>query len=554
MKRTGMTTEPGALSLIEQAMHLLRRGNWPALAEYYLGSLPFVLALLYFWSDMSRNAMAGWYCGPSAGGLALLFIWMKYWQVRFCRRLLCGLRGRPAERWSISRSLGAVARHAALHASGTVILPLAAIVMLPFGWVYAFYQNVCVLDGPDQKSTRALIREATAQSALWPLQNHYFLAIVSTFGLIVLLALGGGLVAVPYLLRGVLGIETAFTLSGLRLLNTTFLAALCALTYLCIDPIIKAAYVLRCFYGVSLKTGDDLKSALKPFITASVMLTAIILVVMPDASALARDQKSPESWKAASSDPEYARRLDSAIENVLQQRRFAWRLPRKKLIEPTQQPGWMESISRWILDGISDLVRPVARWIKAFYKWLSEKLPHFKFSRPGKGMDSRGLIRLIFYALGFGLLLLLIYWLGKWLLRRRPPPADHTARAEPAAVDLTNESLSAQDLPLHQWMAMAQDLIASQDFRSALRALYLSVLAVLADHQRVKVARYKSNLDYVRELSRRVHAEPELLAAFQWCVRIFERSWYGMYPVSRSQVEDYINQQKRIVELVQVTA
>ena len=146
MKKKALRTEPRAMVLIERAIHLLRRNNWTALAEYYLGTLPFVLGLLYFWSDMSGNPMAIWYCGPSAAGVALLFIWMKFWQVRFCRHLLCNLQNATPEKWTWKRTFSTVARQTALHATGVVVLPLAIIVLLPFGWVYAFYQNVCVMD------------------------------------------------------------------------------------------------------------------------------------------------------------------------------------------------------------------------------------------------------------------------------------------------------------------------------------------------------------------------------------------------------------------------
>ena len=47
-RRTKHSDAPGALALLEQAVHLLRRSGGSALAAYYLGSLPFVLALLYF--------------------------------------------------------------------------------------------------------------------------------------------------------------------------------------------------------------------------------------------------------------------------------------------------------------------------------------------------------------------------------------------------------------------------------------------------------------------------------------------------------------------------
>ena len=69
-----------------------------------------------------------------------------------------------------------------------------------------------------------------------------------------------GLAQIPYLLKTFLGIETTFTRAGnWSVLNTTFLAACCGVAYLCLDPVLKAIYVLRCFYGQSLQTGEDLK-------------------------------------------------------------------------------------------------------------------------------------------------------------------------------------------------------------------------------------------------------------------------------------------------------
>ena len=163
------------------------------------------------------------------------------------------------------------------------------------------------------------------------------------------------------------------------------------------------------------------------------------------------------------------------------------------------------------------------------------------------------MIRWIFYALGFGMALWLIYWLVRWLIHSRPVPREETRISKSDVVDLSDESITAEDLPLDQWTATARDMIARNDFRSALRALYFSVLALLAEHQRVTIARYKSNSDYTRELGRRSHDTPELLIAFDWCVKIFERAWYGMYPVSRSQVDKFFNQQERIAQLVQQT-
>ena len=73
----------GALDLIDEAVHLLRRAPAGLLAVYYVGAMPFVLGLLYFWADMSRSAFAEKHLAASALGLAGLFIWMKCCQSVF---------------------------------------------------------------------------------------------------------------------------------------------------------------------------------------------------------------------------------------------------------------------------------------------------------------------------------------------------------------------------------------------------------------------------------------------------------------------------------------
>src|SRR5438445_3237657 len=91
----------GSFELMEEAFHLLRLAPASTLASYYLGSLPFVLALLFFWSDMSRSAFAEQRLAAGAFGLALLFFWMKTWQAVFARDLLARLSGEPAPRWTL---------------------------------------------------------------------------------------------------------------------------------------------------------------------------------------------------------------------------------------------------------------------------------------------------------------------------------------------------------------------------------------------------------------------------------------------------------------------
>ena len=96
--------------------------------------------------------------------------------------------------------------------------------------------------------------------------------------------------------------------------------------------------------------------------------------------------------------------------------------------------------------------------------------------------------------------------------------------------------------------------IARRDFtdvRDMVRAYYLAILSQLGDHDRIVIARYKSNRDYQMELSRRLHAEPELFTLFSRCMAGFERAWYGMHSVAENQISQFVSDQERITTLVQ---
>jgi hypothetical protein len=550
MSRRAHDNEPSALALAEQAVHLLRGRGRAALIDYYLGSLPFALGLLYFWSDMSRNPSAGWYCAPAAAGLALLFIWMKVWQARFGRRLWAVLQHAPEEQWSARRYLITAARQAALHATGMVVLPISAIVAFPIGWTYAFYQNASILESPECGGLRELWRTAARQAALWPGQNHLLLTILSLFGLFVFLNLGIGIVLLPHLLKRLLGIETVFTLSGLGMLNTTFFAILVMLTYLCVDPIVKSAYVLRCFYGLSRQSGDDLRAGLKPYLKTPLTVLALLFLLLIQSPNGVHGAEPSGREPAGVNLQAQGRQLDDAIEQTLQQRRFAWRLPREKALEEPSEQGWLGRTIQWIVDGVKAIGRLVGRWFRALWDWFDRMLPKPKPVDGNVGTSVRVVIQVILYVLGTILCALLVIALFRHLRRSRPIVSPVTEKEPHETVDLNDEGISAADLPTDRWLAMARTLLDQQEYTAALRALYLSILASLGESRRLLIARYKSNQEYYRELARRAHVEPELQRIFGRCMTVFEGAWYGAHPVSPQQIDQFLKDQQEIADRV----
>ena len=72
-----------ALDLIEQTFALFRSLPLSVGLLYHIGTLPFILGLFYFWTEMSRSSFAFFEVESKAIQMALLFIWMKCWQTVF---------------------------------------------------------------------------------------------------------------------------------------------------------------------------------------------------------------------------------------------------------------------------------------------------------------------------------------------------------------------------------------------------------------------------------------------------------------------------------------
>ena len=268
MKQGRQKHHISAIRMVEESVHLLRSAPVALLAGYYLGSVPFVLGLLYFWADMSRSAHASEHSAMAAAGLAFLFVWMKFWQSVFALQVRSRIFGATASRWSLRRIASITATQALIQSTRIIVMPIAGLMMIPFGYCYAFYQNASVhLDG-DVQNVSSTARWSWSQAKLWPRQNHLLIGVFWLFGLVILLNVSITAFMLPQLVKTLFGIHTVFTLTGIRmLLNTTFWIAMLGTTYLLLDPFIKTAYVLRCFYGSALETGEDLKTELQRILT-----------------------------------------------------------------------------------------------------------------------------------------------------------------------------------------------------------------------------------------------------------------------------------------------
>jgi hypothetical protein len=272
---------------------------------------------------------------------------------------------------------------------------------------------------------------------------------------------------------------------------------------------------------------------------AALVFFISLAAFLPSAEGLDRPPPSATDSYAAIDLQSETQQLDRAIDNTLKQRRYAWRLPVPEDDFKETEKGWLGRSLAWLADLFRPVFKTVGGWIKKLFGWLADLLPDPDFKTPDSASNWARPIRLIFYLLGGGLVSLLLFGVVRWWRRRKPKPAPQRETVVEPTVDIDDHNVTADQLPVDGWLSLAEEFISDKAYRRAMRALYLSILAGLADQQRLVIARYKSNRDYIMELARRSHVEPELLRNFRWCVRHFERSWYGLHPVTPTQIDQF---------------
>jgi hypothetical protein len=537
------------IDIVEEAFHLLRMSPLRILGVYYVGTLPFALGFLYFWADMSRGAFAYSHCANASLGLALLYLWMKCWQAAYACLLKAYVCGDPAPRWTHRRIIRLAAVQTAIQASYFFVMPIAALVLLPFGWAYAFYHSVSVVGDGETASTMTVLRKSVRQAGLWTRQNHILILILFAFGLFVFLNVCATLFLVPRLVKTFLGVETVFTRSGFHMLNTTFLAAACAVTYLCVNPLTRAVYVLRCFYGESLHTGADLRAELRVISARSRTVVAGLALLLTLCSVGFLAHSEPAVSGDLQSRPSVSSlELDRAISGVIQQPEFAWRMPREKLsreeIAKGPLTGFIDAVGRTLLRWYSRLKDWVRRIADRIADWLAKRGQNPGPRAQGEGWMTpvRGL-GIALMALAAGALITIV---AKTLRARGAGGVEVVGEAISPTPSLEDESLTADELPTDTWLSIAREMLEKGELRLALRASYLASLAHLAQHELITIAKFKSNREYERELHRRARALPKLTSAFAHNVTDFERAWYGMHSVTQDILTGFTENLERI--------
>ena len=536
-----------AFDLIEEATHLLRTAPAATLAVYFLGTIPFVLGLLFFWADMSRSPLAPQHLAEASLGMAALFLWMKFWQAVFARRLRAQAAGQAFPALTFRGCLRIFSTQAIVQPLGLFVLPVAIIPVLAFPWAYAFYQNATVLDDGAETGPGVLVKNARKQTRLWPRQNHLLLVVMLAFALCVFLNWATICLTLPSLCKMLFGIESDFTKSPQAMLNSTFFAAMAGLTYLCVDPIFKTIYTLRCFYGESLLSGEDLKAELKPFVDSALKTAAtlsILVAIFSASPAWAESTNAPASSSIIQTVS--PAELDHAINQTIHERKYVWRMPREQVIAPDSHQGVFAGFFEKMGEMIREWARDLRDWLEKIWDKLFRDRPAGHVQSDSSGYGWIVSLHFLLYGLVVAAVAALAIFLYRvWRARRLPAPPVASAAIQPAP-DIADENVGADQLPEDGWTKLARELLERGEFRLAMRAFYLAGLAHLAARNLISLARFKSNRDYERELRRRGHAFPDLPIIFGNNIPVFERCWYGMHEASRELVDQFAANLERL--------
>ena len=546
-RKTDIDRSRNALGLTEQAFHLLRTAPLSAHCWCYLGMVPFAVGVLFFATEMSRGANAERHLINAALGIGVIYLWMKICQAIFCRKLWQQLSpGRALRAMTFSRWIRYSAVQIIIHAFAPILLLVGLLFLLPLGWIFAFLQNVTVFGFTldfDRKALRGIGGIALQQSNFAAMQNHMVLAVLKAFALFTWLKVALICAGLPWLAKILLGVESVFTQSWqAAYLNSTFLAITFIGTWFVLSPFTKAVYVVRCFEGVSEKSGADLIARLETIqhengIAAKLSnvvgrsRTALTTLICALCGLLVFESSTTSSQAQEAMDVERVQKARETLDRVMSRPEFEWRMPREETGVDGDKSG--NAVADWIVA----TQRAIGDFISDAFEALSDLINPPELKSPGTGLfpsfgNGFGLggLELIVYILLAALVILLIGMLIVFLVRRHRDASDLTDD-EPVegVINLENEELLADELPEDEWLQLAREQVEKGEPRLAVRALFLASLAHLAGRNLLRIIKSKSNRDYRGELSMKARGQDQLLCSFGDNVKLFECVWYGMH-------------------------
>jgi len=456
-----------------------------------------------------------------------------------------------------------------IQATAIPVLVVAVVCLVPLAWVYAFYQNVSSLGLTQDygyRPLRNLVTDAARQSHWAWGNNHLLMMVVAVFSLFVWMSVMMMAIYLPILAKMLLGIESVFTVNPVAtLMNSTFVFGTILVVFLCVSPLTKTLYVLRCFYGMSRTSGADLLSRLTVLrnerkrnqVGASKRrnslgkVASFWLFVSFSGNGIAEvgqenaksDVSEVEIHQQA--EPVSAEEFNFAIQDTLQEKHFQWRLSREQMAD--EDAGGVQGFVRDLIKSTVSAVKEASQMVETMLERLFGGEQKRKDSREFSDWGGLGKVASIFTVVV--LVILLVVAVKMIVSRRRQMGAQEVVADVVGVIDLESEAVMATQLPEDEWMRLAREKIEKGEYRLAVRALFLASLAHLGEHGLLSVTRFKSNQDYRGELSLKARSMPKVIEAFGENVGLFEWAWYGLHDIGDDAVEQFTSNYEKITSM-----
>lgn len=541
-------TAGSSLELLDEGFHLLRGMPLVAWSIYLAAVLPFAWLFLFFWFTMIHEAGSERLLVEWSALLTLGLLVMRLGQTWFFQALVARRSQRPLPRWGLRTLARAALEQSFWMGAGAIAIPLASLVMIPTPHVYSFFQYIMAASGRPAAEGGAEVRTAARLARAWGNADWKLLSLVSGFSVIVFFNWFLASQMGPGLLKSIFGIESAITRSGGWQAVAIFFPINLVLTFLVLDPLLKAAYALRWFYLRSQGSGEDLLVHLRTLppvnrresagglgLARLVILGLVLGGGLVCSATPLRAQEIPSEKQGATEEvvttPE-GEAFARAAKSVLTERRYAWRTPPGTERAVESEPGLITRFIDWLA------------------RLFAPDPPEFRpdeIGAPPTGILGP-LLKILLYVLLAALAVIIVGLLVRGLAHSRAKAEAEPAEAPAAAktVDVDDEMVTAADLPVSEWVVLARQHLAEGDYRKALRAYFLAQLAELADRGLLRLARFKSNRDYHREIERRAALLGDVPRAFGENVRLLEDCWYGTTPADAARVGRFEDNLRRM--------
>ena len=184
------------------------------------------------------------------------------------------------------------------------------------------------------------------------------------------------------------------------------------------------------------------------------------------------------------------------------------------------------------------------RWYRKFIEWLRSVFPEGP-EKPKAASDFGSLkfvLQVLIYAIVIGLIGFLLYKFGPAVARRfgwktKETKTDRVILGERIGADETAKDLFGE----------AERLAGEGRLRDAIRKGYIAALCELADRKIVRLARHKTNRDYLRDVRKTREGMFENMSGLTGS---YEQNWYGLRASEATDWEDFRERYRRTIAQV----